>query len=327
MALDGIIFARAREEYARRADSRKLELNRRRADLYREKPELAELDAEIRGLMPQLAFVTLSGGEKVEEKIAELAKQSEALQTRRGRILKEMGFPEDWLEDKVCCQRCNDSGFAGGKPCECLMELYRAEQAKELSSLTHLNGESFDSFSLDWYGPEGSNNRELMEITYKFCRRYAETFGPGSDSLLFTGGSGLGKTFLSACIAGVVSKKGFSVVYQTAGEIFGAYESARFGGGEEQESARNSRSRLNSCDLLILDDLGTELTNSFTVASLYELVNNRLINGKKTIISTNLKPSELESRYSAQIASRLNGEYTAMSFYGEDIRLQKRRKQ
>ncbi len=138
--------------------------------------------------------------------------------------------------------------------------------------------------------------------------------------MFFTGAPGLGKTYLSACIAKTVFENGHSVVYTTAAKAFSAFEKAHF---DRDEEAKAETERLLGCDLLILDDLGTEMTTSFTVSSLYELVNTRLIMGKKTIISTNLSVSDISARYSAQIASRIGGEYLTMQFYGEDIRILK----
>jgi len=159
-----------------------------------------------------------------------------------------------------------------------------------------------------------------MEIIYETCVEYARKFGQKSMNLFFNGAPGLGKTFLSACIARVVADNGYSVVYDMAASIFAKFEEAKFSRTEDPEESRAEVRRCLECDLLILDDLGTEMTTAFTVSALYELVNTRLVTGKKTIVSSNLTINELRRRYSGQIMSRLEGEYQVLTFRGEDIR-------
>jgi DNA replication protein DnaC len=198
-----------------------------------------------------------------------------------------------------------------------------------LSSLLKLGTETFETFKLDYYSDEpnanGASPRRTMRIIFEICQNYAHKFGAKSNNLFFVGAPGLGKTFLSACIARVVAESGFSVVYDTAGAIFAKFEDAKFSREEDdRQEARKETRRILECDLLILDDLGTELVTSFTISALYEIVNTRLITGKKTIISTNMGLEELRARYSMQIMSRLEGEYEALTFSGEDIRKIKR---
>ncbi len=191
-----------------------------------------------------------------------------------------------------------------------------------------LGEQSFDTFSLDWYSDapwpgEGRSPRENMEFIYEVCLHYAQKFGAFFfDNLLFTGSTGLGKTFLSACIARTVSENGFSVVYDTAVNVFARFEEQKFArDAEDGRAARDETRRYLSCDLLILDDLGSELTTPFVQSALYTLVNTRLQSGKRTVISTNLTMEDLRRRYSVQVGSRLDGEYHVLRFYGEDIRL------
>ena len=214
--------------------------------------------------------------------------------------------------------------------CACLKALCTEEQIRELSKLLDLGEQSFDSFSLDYYSPlpwpgESLSPRENMEFIFDVCSSYARKFGRFYFRNLFlTGAPGLGKTFLSACIARVVSEDGFSVVYDTAGHVFSQFESAKFRRDDDGDTAGEDVERCMNCDLLILDDLGTEMTTSFVQSALYQLLNGRLLAGRSTVISTNLDPEELGRRYGAPLLSRLEGEYQLLPFVGTDIRRLKR---
>jgi DNA replication protein DnaC len=210
--------------------------------------------------------------------------------------------------------------------CECLAELCRQEQKKELSLLSG-GKENFSQFRLEYYPDRidpkfGASPRMIMERNFRTCKTYAATFSGNSGNLLFIGGTGLGKTFLSACIARSVADRGCSVVYETASHLFSKLERAKFGGDEE---ARKETEKFTACDLLIIDDLGTEMPGQFVTAALYSLINDRILAGKPMVISTNLNVDELGRRYSPQIASRLHGNFTRLTFVGEDIRVMKNR--
>ena len=187
-----------------------------------------------------------------------------------------------------------------------------------------LGNQSFESFSLEWYSETedpalGVSPRENMDWICRTCKRYAAGFGQGSGNLLLTGDPGLGKTFLSAAIAREVSAEGYSVVYDTAVHIFDRFEARKFG-RELGEAVEADVERVMDCDLLILDDLGTEMTTPFVQSALYSILNGRITDRRATILSTNLKLDELARRYTPQIASRIEGEYQVLPFFGEDIR-------
>jgi len=212
------------------------------------------------------------------------------------------------------------------------MELYKKEQNRSLSDLFKLGEDTFDSFDLSYYddtpSPEtGVSPRRSMEIVYETCVEYARKFGGKSLNLFFNGAPGLGKTFLSACIARVVSENGYSVVYEMASQVFMKFEDFKFSRNADDENRRRMAdeahddvNRYLQCDLLILDDLGTEMTTSFTIEALYTLINTRLVSGRKSIVSSNLTLPELRRRYSHQIMSRLEGDYQILTFHGDDIR-------
>ena len=210
--------------------------------------------------------------------------------------------------------------------CRCLKLLCLQEQKKQIAELTS-GAERFSAFRLDYYSAQidrnyGASPRMIMEKTLSACRQYADTFGKDSGNLLFVGGTGLGKTFLSACIANEVTEKGYSVAYESAPRLFAKLEKDRF---DSDEESRRQTEKFLSCDLLILDDLGTELAGGFVTAALYELLSSRLMANKSTIISTNLLSDEVAKRYSQQIASRLQGSFKGLTFVGEDIRVKKSR--
>ena len=251
------------------------------------------------------------------------------LQRERVQLLASLGYPADWLEEKPACTQCGDTGYVQGGVCPCLRAYYAREQLAELSRLLPLGEDSFETFSFDWYDSTvqpafGVSPRENMERNFDVCRDYAYQFDRGGGNLLLSGGTGLGKTFLSACIARVVSENGFSVVYDTAASVFSRFEDAKFrrddGGSEDAD-------RCMKCDLLILDDLGTEMTTAFVQSALYQIVNGRLMGKRATIISTNLAPEEIGSRYGRSVLSRLEGDYEILPFFGEDIRRLKRERQ
>lgn len=330
MALDGKLLGRAldRLEELNKKDER--ELNKFRERVYARLPRVAQIDRTISQSFAEAAFAALdSGSANPEEALRNIALKNLNLQAERAELMSEAGFAPDCLDEKPRCEKCSDRGFYGTKPCTCLMELYKEEQRLELSQLLKLGEETFDSFNLDYYDnrpmKDGIIPRDKMEVIYEICLQYARRFGDERENLFMTGGPGLGKTFLSTCIAKVVSESGFSVVYDTAVNVFARFEEERFSRSHtDMDALRADLDRYMNCDLLILDDLGTEMTTSFTTSALYDLVNTRLRTGKKTIINSNLSIEDIRRRYSVQIASRLQGEYTVLSFVGSDIRQRKK---
>ena len=326
MAYDGKLMSRALKRFEEDKQQRELEFRRRENELLRRIPRLAEIRDELRGTMAQIMSRALKKGADVETAIAAIREENLALQTERREILKSYGLTEEVLENQPLCRFCGDTGYTKDGICRCLKEYYVREQIEELSCMLDLGSQSFDTFEFRWYdaavdGRFGISPRENMELIYETCSNFAHKFGRHQDNLLLFGAPGLGKTFLSACIAREVSEKGYSVVYDTAGHIFSQFERQKF--GREDEEAESEVSRVLNCDLLIMDDLGTELLTEFVRSALYQVVNSRLQAKKCTIISTNFIPAELGKRYSPQIQSRLEGEYEQLAFFGQDIRRQK----
>ena len=324
MAYSSEVVRKARERLAQARDERERENREHLRIAYDQQPRLREIDRQLRMTMAQAARAVFAGGDA--ERLMNEAKEANlALQREREWIIEEQ-FEPGFLDESPICPTCSGLGYVGSTMCDCLAELCRQEQKKELTFLS-AGRESFDQFRLDYYSDRvdprlGFSPRSVMEKTYQNCRRYALGFTMKAGNLLFSGNTGLGKTFLSACIARSVADQGFSVVYESAGHLFSALEKARF---ENNEENRRAAAKYRECDLLILDDLGTELPGQFVTAALYSLVNDRLLENKPTIISTNLSEEELVRRYNPQIASRLRGSYRRMAFVGDDIRLLKNR--
>ena len=324
MAYSSEVVRKARERLAQARDERERENREHLRIAYDQQPRLREIDRQLRMTMAQAARAVFAGGDA--QRLMNEAKEANlALQREREWIIEEQ-FEPGFLDESPICPTCSGLGYVGSTMCDCLAELCRQEQKKELTFLS-AGRESFDQFRLDYYSDRvdprlGFSPRSVMEKTYQNCRRYALGFTMKSGNLLFSGNTGLGKTFLSACIARSVADQGFSVVYESAGHLFSALEKARF---ENNEENRRAAAKYRECDLLILDDLGTELPGQFVTAALYSLVNDRLLENKPTIISTNLSEEELVRRYNPQIASRLRGSYRRMAFVGDDIRLLKNR--
>ena len=320
--MEGRLLARARAQQEALRTAHRAEEDRRRREVSEKIPEIGSINASLRAILGEMVRAAMRQSARSAE---ELQKESLALQEKRAALLVRGGYPRNYLDPICSCERCRDTGWADGKICECLQKLYRAEQTAELAPLLKQGNETFENFRLEYYSPvapaSGVSPRAQMERVLRTCRTYAESFGAQSPNLLFTGEPGLGKTFLSAAIARVVASKGCGVAYDTVSGLLAAFEREKFSRDTDESSDAASRVRqLMGCDLLILDDLGTEMLPQISVSALYTLINTRLVNGKKTIISTNLTDAELARRYTPQICSRLEGEFTHLPFVGTDIR-------
>ena len=328
MGYEAAVLRRAAKRLAQRRRQREEEQERRRREICAQLPRVAEIDRELKGTIYQIIAASLREGRDPAPSIKVIRDRNLDLQAEKARLLAEHGFPPDALDDRPDCPRCGDTGWVGASMCSCLKELCAQEQIRELSKLLDLGEQSFDTFSLDLYSPlpwpgEELSPRENMEFILEVCSNYARKFGKFYfHNLFLTGAPGLGKTFLSACIARTVSEQGFSVVYDTAVNVFARFEEQKFARDrEEAGEAKDETRRYLGCDLLILDDLGSELTTPFVQSALYTLINSRLSADRRTVISSNLSMDQVRQRYTPQIASRLEGEYRVLPFYGEDIRL------
>ena len=325
MAYSAEVVRRARQRLAEAKEDRESENRQHMAEAYEKVPRIREIDMELRRTMAMAAQAAFARGEDGRKALEAVRMQNRALQQERARLAEE-NFEIGYLDDCPICERCGGTGYIGTTMCECLNELCRQEQKKELTILTG-GRESFNQFRLDYYPDRvdpkyGFSPRAIMERLFKACREYALTFQPNAANMLFVGDTGLGKTFMAACIARVVADRGFSVTYEPACQLFAAMERDRF---SPTEDSHKEVQKFRDCDLLIIDDLGTEMPGQFITAALYSLLNDRIIARKPMVITTNLNVEDMRRRYSPQIASRLYGEFIRQTFVGEDIRVIKNR--
>ncbi|MCQ2558294.1 MAG: ATP-binding protein [Oscillospiraceae bacterium] len=335
MALDGKLLAKARGQLNEIRSANSAEQQRRKQLVYSRVPEVETIDRNLQGQMAELAKLTMMPPRNLSERLADLRERNLNLQMRRAELLTEHGWGDDYLDEIFSCPVCHDTGMVesregttvtGARICDCLMRLYNRELTRELSSLLLSGDESFEHFNLNYYDDQkigsGMSPRETMQIVFSSCRKFADQFPAVASNLLLQGGTGLGKTYLSACIARTVAEKGYAVCYDTAVSALGAFETQKFSrDSDEAERAAARVKRMLECDLMILDDLGTEMVTSVSTSALYTLINTRLTAGKKTIISTNLSEEDLQRTYTPQICSRIRGEFLRLPFVGRDIRL------
>ena len=329
MPYDGKLLAQAREALEQRRADNAAEQQRRLSLVYARDPEIEQIDLRLRRQMAELVRLTVSRAPDLAEKLEVLKHDNLELQADRAERLTALGLPIDYLDEIVSCPICRDTGMDGAQPCRCLKKLYNQALTKELSALLRHGDESFERFDLSLYDEqplEGStvSPRFAMERIFAQCRKFADSFPDVSSNLLFQGGTGLGKTYLSACIARVVADKGYSVCYDSAAAALEAFETQKFSRDpEESEKAAARVARMLDCDLMILDDLGTEMITSVSLSALYTLINSRLNAGKRMIVSTNCSDEELQRKYTPQICSRIRGEFLRLPFVGRDLRTKK----
>ena len=295
----------------------------REAELHAKFPDLVSIDRALSETgFKIIDAASCYSGERLEEEINRLKDENLALQNDRAEFLKANGYPADYTSPRFDCHICKDTGYDGIKMCQCMREAL-AMAGYESSGIGRLiEMQSFDSFEPS-YQAEDSRAHETLKSILAICREYSEQFPDFKyKCLLFIGATGLGKTHLSTAIAKRVIERGHDVVYDTAQNIFSDFEYERFGRSYNNvEEPRTSK--YFDCDLLIIDDLGTELTNQFTISCLYNIINTRINNGKGIIINTNLSKDELRKRYADRITSRLFGEFLPLLFLGRDVREKK----
>lgn len=294
-------------------------------EVYDAIPRIREIDAEVSSLSAAQAKRAIRG-EALS--MTEYKKQLAALKEEKMALLKQGGFPEDYLELTYTCPKCRDTGYIDNQKCSCYLQAATDLLYNQSGLAGILQKENFETLSYTYYSKDeqyakhGRTVYENMSMIIEACKKYVADFPSAKGNLLFTGSAGCGKTFLSNCIAKAIMDQYYSVVYLTATQLFDLFGKEQFNRDDEQDV--DISQYVFDCDLLILDDLGTELSNSFTNSKFFSCINERLSRGNGTIISTNLSLAGIRDTYSDRIYSRILGSYQCFSFYGQDIRILKR---
>ena len=306
--------------FEKRADEAKRAVAQRKESLYIKLPRLQQIEYGLSENMGQLVS-SAANGSLSADRINTIKKENEALLLSRSAILVEAGLSADYLDLKYTCEKCADIGYIGSSMCQCYLDELKKESFSRSFLAQAMPEAAFENFQLDFYSSSSSDGgispKELMEFNLEICKNFAYEFDSQKTGLLLSGPTGLGKTFLSGCISRVLTEGGRHVIYDTAYGIFSKFEVEKFHEREE----RGTTNEYFECDLLIIDDLASELVTSFTVSALYNLVNARLLTKKLTIISTNLSLKDLEKTYPQRIISRLMGSMRYLEFKGDDIRM------
>ncbi len=319
MAYDEKVVRAAKQRLERRRRDAETSAAALREALCEQIPRLREIEREKAAAIPELTHAILAGNAEAE--VALIRQKNLQLQQEMADILHANGCDFDSFEPRYTCKRCGDTGYAGGAVCDCYRRLLQEEACRTLSGLSATRLTDFDSLRLDYYDNStvdpkfGVTPREQMKAVIDYCRDYTAAFAPRSDSLLLQGATGLGKTHLCLAIARGVTEAGFGVVYGSVQPLIRRLEAEHF--GREQGESEN---QLISCDLLVLDDLGMEFDTPFSRACLYNVLNARLLEGRPTVVSTNLSLSALKERYGDQIASRISGGFVPLLCVGNDVR-------
>ena len=312
--------------YEKRRDKAQSDLEQRILDVYAQIPRVKEIDNEISKIGLKLAKLVLLNPNDKDTILNECKNKINILTNEKKSLLIENNVPDWYINLEYKCKTCKDKGFlSNGNKCNCLKQEIISSTYKMSNLSRILDKENFDNFDLSLFSTEkGENNIspfENMELNilptcYEFIKNFAQDNG---ENLLFYGDTGVGKTYLCNCIAKSLLDEGYLVIYQTAFKMFEIIEEYKFKNADSHISKENYEN-LFDCDLLIIDDLGTELTNSFTNSELFNILNTRLLSGKKTIISTNLSPMQLGSNYAQRIFSRIFDRFKMVKFIGKDLR-------
>ncbi|HIS75910.1 MAG TPA: ATP-binding protein [Candidatus Merdivicinus excrementipullorum] len=308
----------ARKELENRRSKARVIQGQRVEEIARKVPQVIDVRKELSLTAVRLSKMILEHKTDIAQGIEELKRQNLALQQMEKELLRQNGYPEDYLELHYTCPYCQDTGFAGGEVCACFKQLEKQFRLRELNAGSNMELCDFSTFDLRYYPAEvdpalRTSPREQMGKVLDFCKHYAASFTTESRGLFFSGPTGLGKTHLSLAIAREVIGKGYGAAYGSAQNFLMAIEEERFG----RERSRQTLDQLLEADLLVLDDLGTEFTSAFTLSTVYNLLNTRK---KPTIISSNLTVKELQEKYSQRVVSRLFSQFTYLRFVGKDIR-------
>lgn len=326
MALSNSQYDAIMRAYGQQQFKNRHEQEERIANVYERIPVIRELDQSISTRAVACARRLLEGD---KEALKELRSEIADLREQKTVLLRSAGFSTDYMEMKYRCKDCKDTGYAEGVKCHC----FRQSEMKYLYAQSNIEQivaiENFQTFSTDYFDdtrviPQLNRTvRQYMAQVAETCKSFVHTFSKERGNLLFTGPTGVGKTFLTNCIAKELIDQYYSVIYLSANDLFEVFSKNRFD-YDDEDDMRGMYQYILDCDLLIIDDLGTELNNSFTSSELFYCINERLNSSKSTIISTNHPINELRDRYTERVTSRLISRYTVIPLYGDDIRIKKK---
>ncbi len=326
MALSNSQYDAIMRIYNQRQFQNKYQQDKRVKEIYRHLPQIRQIDDAISTQAVACGKRLLDGDHKA---MVVLKRHLEDLREQKTVLLEANGYSPDYMELRYHCPDCQDTGYINGKKCRCFKReeislLYAQSNIKEV-----LERENFSAFTFDYYDNQevipqiGMTVADYMKQVYGWCREYVEGFKEKGGNLIFTGSTGVGKTFLTNCIAKELIDRYQSVIYLSSNDLFDIFSKNKFHYDTEEEM-QDMYQHILECDLLIIDDLGTELNNAFVSSQLFYCVNQRLIRKKGTIISTNLSMDMLRDTYSDRISSRIVSQYSIIPLYGGDIRTKKR---
>ncbi|WP_455715953.1 ATP-binding protein [Anaerosporobacter sp.] len=326
MQLKNFQYNKILREYDKRQLENRHELEKRMKHIYEILPEMKEIDDQIVSNSIQSAKLSLMGD---DQSLNSLADRNMDLSMRKIEILTENGYPSNYLTPTYQCKDCKDTGYINNEKCHCFKQaivdlLYSQSNIKEI-----IKHENFSTFRYDFYTDsyieETTNLTPLANIqkVVSTCKEFVDDFDSTYTNLLLYGNAGVGKTFLANCIAKELLDRSHTVIYLTAFQLFDILEKNKFNRDKEKEEANEQFEYILDCDLLIIDDLGTELNNSFVTSQLYLCINERHLRKKSTIISTNLSWDNLNTNYSERIFSRIASNYRLLKIVGDDIRIKK----
>lgn len=303
------------------------ELETRKASLYEQLPMLKTLEDEMITNSVRSAKLAIMGD---DDALKRLQQENLELSMRKIELLLEHGYPADYLTPVYECVDCNDTGYIGNEKCHCFKQAIVDLVYSQSNIKNVLERENFSTFSLDYYSQtdvdplSGLTPFANIKRVLSACKHFIDTFDNSYHNILLYGNTGVGKTFLANCIAKELLDRGHTIIYLTSFQLFSILEKQAFQKNEEGIEADHQLSYILDCDLLIIDDLGTEMSNSFTNTKLFLVINERHLRMKSTIMSTNLPIESIKTNYSERIYSRITSDYMCLKLFGDDIRIQKR---
>ena len=325
MALSNAQYDEIMRGYDERQLHNKYITNQRIQEAYEKEPRLKSIDASIASYSVKQAHKLLEGNTNALNELKDIIN---SFKKEREVILKEMGYPSNYFDPIYTCPDCQDTGYIEGNKCHCFKQAIIDTVYSQSNIKNVLARENFSSFSFDYYSDEdinpttGLSSLSTVKNAVAECHNFINDFEIKPKNLLFYGDTGVGKTFLSNCVAKDLLDKGYSVIYFTAFQFFDILSKGVF---EKDTDAIAAHKNIFDCDLLIIDDLGTETPNSFTTSQLFLCINERILRQKSTIISTNLGLDQIMNVYSERTFSRISSSYSIIKLFGDDIRLKKRR--